>query len=55
MHTVTLGPYLEYEVALTSEQLNAGENVLVVTPTKLVPGLKPAIHLLELELSVEYA
>jgi hypothetical protein len=55
MHTVTLGPYLEYEVALAPEQLNAGENVLVVTPTKLIPGLKPAIHLLELELSVEYA
>ncbi len=55
MHTVTLGPYLEYEVVLNPSQLKAGENVLEVMPTKLRPDLKPKIHLLELELSVVYA
>ncbi|NUQ62086.1 MAG: hypothetical protein HUU20_06340 [Pirellulales bacterium] len=55
MHTVTLEPYLEYEVVLNPSQLKSGENALEATPTKLRPDLKPKIHLLELELSAVYA
>jgi len=54
IHTVKLGPYLDYEIALQPSQLVRGENVLAVAPTKLTPGLSAKINLVEIELSVGY-
>jgi hypothetical protein len=53
IHTVKLGPYLEYEIALQPNQLRRGENVLEVTPTRLTPDLTTKINLVEIELSVD--
>lgn len=50
IHTVTLGPYLEYEVSLLPNELCKGENVLEVTPTRLSPDLATKINLVEIEL-----
>jgi hypothetical protein len=54
IHTVALGPYLEYAVALRPEQLRQGENVLEVAPVRLAPELTPEIRLVEVELRVDY-
>jgi hypothetical protein len=54
IHTVKLGPYLEYEVALRPNQLRKGENVLEVKPTKLVADLAGKINLVEIELHVRF-
>ena len=54
IHTVKLGPYLEYEVSLRPEQLRKGENLLEVTPTRLTAGLAGKINLVEVELHVGY-
>jgi len=54
IHTVTLGPYLEYEVSLRPSQLRKGENRLEVVPTKLLSELATKINLLEIELLVSY-
>jgi hypothetical protein len=54
IHTVALGPYLEYEVSLRPDQVRRGENVLGVTPTRLVPDLTTKINLVEIELHVSY-
>ena len=54
LHTVMLGPYLEVDIALSPAQLRQGENVLEVTPTRLLPGLTTAIRLAEIELRVAY-
>ena len=54
VHTVTLGPYLEYEITLHPSQLEKGENLLEVTPARLVPELATKISLLEIELLVGY-
>jgi hypothetical protein len=53
-HTVKLGPYLEYEISLRPDQLRKGENVLEVTPTRLIPELTMKINLVEIELRVGY-
>lgn len=55
IHTVKLGPYLEYEITLRPAQLKKGENHLEITPTKLLPELTTKINLLEIELLVHYA
>jgi hypothetical protein len=55
IHTVTLGPYLEYEIPLQPSQLVRGENVLEVTPTRLAADLTAKINLVEIELRVGYA
>ena len=55
IHTVKLGPYLEYEITLQPSQLRKGENHLEVIPSKLLPDLTPKINLLEIELLVHYA
>ncbi len=54
IHTVKLGPYLEYEVALRPDQLRRGENVLEVTPKRLTADLATKINLVEIELHVRY-
>ena len=54
IHTVKLGPYLEYEASLRPDQLCRGENVLEVTPTRLAADLAAKIHLVEIELDVGY-
>jgi len=54
IHTVKLGPYLDYETALQPNQLVRGENVLEVAPTNLTPGLAAKINLVEIELCVGY-
>jgi len=54
IHTVKLGPYLAYEVSLHPSQLRRGENVLKITPTRLIPGLATKIALVEIELHVDY-
>ncbi|MBM3243089.1 hypothetical protein FJZ31_43070 [Candidatus Poribacteria bacterium] len=54
LHTVTLGPYLEYDITLQPSQLRKGENRLQVTPTRLAPELTTTINLLEIELLVSY-
>jgi len=54
VHTVKLGPYLEYEITLQPPQLTKGENHLKVTPTKLQSDLATKINLLEIELLVGY-
>jgi hypothetical protein len=55
VHTVTLGPYLEYELTLRPSQLRRGENLLEVAPTRLRPELATTIQLREIELEVRYA
>jgi hypothetical protein len=55
IHTVKLGPYLEYEVSVQPSQLRKGENVLEVVPAKLQPDLATKINLVEIELLVSYA
>ena len=55
VHTVTLLPYLEYEIALKANQLGRGENRLEVAPQRLVPALTATIQVRELELVVRYA
>lgn len=54
IHTVALGPYLEFEAALRPDQLRKGENVLEVKPARLAPGLTGKISLVEIELHVSY-
>ena len=54
IHTVALKPYLEYEVPLKPIELRKGENVLEVTPTRLVPHPAAKINLVEIELRVGY-
>jgi hypothetical protein len=54
VHTVTLGPYLEYEVTLKPTQLRRGENRLEVAPKRLIPQLTAPIQLREIELAVRY-
>jgi hypothetical protein len=54
VHTVTLGPYLEYELTLRPHQLRRGENQLEVTPMRLVPELATTIQLREIELLVSH-
>ena len=55
VHTVNLGPYVEYEIAVEPSQLEKGENQLDVRPVRLVPELETQINLREIELLVEYA
>jgi hypothetical protein len=54
IHTVALGPYLEYELRLRPSQLRKGANVLEVTPTRLTANLATKINLREIELHVGY-
>jgi hypothetical protein len=54
IHTVKLGPYLEYEVTLQPSQLSKGENVLEITPTRLIPAVATKINLVEIELHIAY-
>lgn len=54
VHTVRLGPYLEYELALRPGQLRRGENRLEVAPARLRPELATTIQLREIELEVRY-
>jgi len=54
IHTVTLGPYIQYSVPLAATQLQKGDNTLEVTPTHLNAAVKTAIALSEIELIVEY-
>lgn len=55
VHTVALGPYLQYEFTLRANQLRRGENLLEVAPTRLKPELATTIQLREIELEVRYA
>jgi hypothetical protein len=54
IHTVKLGPYLEYEISVRPDQLSKGENVLEVAPTRLTADLATKINLVEIELHVRY-
>jgi hypothetical protein len=54
VHTVALGPYLEFEIVLHPDQLRKGENTLEIAPVRLEPGLAGKIHLAEIELLVDY-
>jgi hypothetical protein len=54
VHTVALGPYLEYEFSVRPDQLRRGENQLEVTPQWLVPELATTIQLREIEVEVRY-
>lgn len=54
IHTVKLGPYLEYEIPLRPDQLRKGENLLQVTPKSLIADLATTVNLVEIELSVRY-
>jgi hypothetical protein len=54
LHTVNLGPYLEYTLSLRPNQLKKGENLLEVTPKRLIPELQAKINLVEIELLVSY-
>jgi hypothetical protein len=54
VHTVKLGPYLEYEIPLRPDQIRKGENVLEVAPTRLIPDLTTKINLVKIELHVRY-
>jgi len=54
IHTFALLPYLEYEIPLQPSQLRKGENVLEVTPTRLVADLATTVRLMEVELLVGY-
>lgn len=52
MHTITLGPYLEYELALKPQDLISGENTLTVTPKELTPNFSGTINLREISLQI---
>lgn len=54
MHTVSLAPFLEFEIALRADHIARGENSLVVTPAKLDPAIGGKINLTEIELTVRY-
>ncbi len=54
IHTVKLGPYLEYELSLRPNQLRKGENTLDIAPTRLIPDLTTKINLVEIDLRVCY-
>jgi hypothetical protein len=54
MHTVALGPYLQYDVALGAGQLRQGDNTLEVAASKLLADLTTPIKLAEIELLVRY-
>src|SRR5262249_56837659 len=54
VHTVTLEPYLEFEVRLQPAQVRRGDNRLEVTPKRLIPQLTATIQLREIELEVCY-
>jgi hypothetical protein len=54
IHTVKLGPYLRYDVALKPSQLKRGENALEIKPSRLIADLVGKINLVEIELSVRY-
>jgi hypothetical protein len=54
IHTVSLGPYLEYKVSLHPNGLRKGENILEITPIRLVRDLPAKINLVEIELNVDY-
>ena len=54
VHTVKLGPYLEYEISLAPSQLLQGDNHLDLKPTTLIPELTNTIQLREIELIVKY-
>lgn len=54
IHTVALGPYLEYDVSLRPNQLKQGDNVLEVKPIRLHSDLTTKINLAEIELRVGY-
>jgi hypothetical protein len=54
IHTVALGPYLEYTIALEAAQLRRGDNRLAVAPTALASPPATALRLVELELQVSY-
>ena len=54
VHTVTLGPYLENELALTPMQLVQGRNVIELLAANLVPNLQTTVNLREVELLIRY-
>ena len=54
VHTVTLGPYHIFEIALRPNQLRMGKNHLKVQPTRLWPELKTTIEFREIKLIVNY-
>ena len=54
IHTIKLEPYLLYEIALEPGLMKKGENLLEVEPSRLLPGLRDTISLLEIELIARY-
>lgn len=54
IHTVALGPYLEYDLAVQPRELVKGQNVLEVTPSRLTADIAGKINLVEIELQVAY-
>src|SRR5262249_36572744 len=48
IHTVALGPYLEYDVTLRPSQLQKGDNLLEVKAVRLLPDLTTKINLAEI-------
>ncbi len=55
IHSVTRGPYQEYEIPLGKDWMVRGENKLEVTPRRLDSDLPGKIYLFEMELDVSYA
>jgi hypothetical protein len=55
IHTVALGPYLDYELSLRPDQLKRGDNMLEVTPVRLATDLLQKVNVVELEFLVDYA
>ncbi len=53
-HSVTLGPYQEFEISLEPGQLRKGENMLEITPVLFDQKLTTTINLAEVELIITY-
>ena len=54
IHTVNLGPYFCYDLSLKPGQLEKGENTLQIKPTRLEADLVGKIHLVEIELTLQF-
>lgn len=54
IHTVKLGPYFLYDLSLKPGQLEKGENTLQIKPTRLEADLVGNIHLVEIELTLQF-
>jgi hypothetical protein len=49
VHTVALGPYLEFDLSMQPEDFHRGENTIEATPVNLLAELRGMINLVEIE------